>query len=149
MPANLYGPKDNFHPEYSHVIPGLMRRIHDARMTDQPKVTVWGTGKPTRDFLFSQDLAEGLLFLMQNYDGLEHINIGPSRETSIAELAQTMAKIVGYTGELEFDTSKPDGTPRRYLDTSKINALGWSARTSLEDGLVKTYKWYQENIANS
>lgn len=148
MPANLYGPNDNYHPEHSHVIPALMKRIHDAKLNNTPEVVIWGTGNPTRDFLYSFDLADGLIFLMEKYDGLEHINIGPSKETSIRELAETMCKVIGYEGKLTFDTSKPDGTPRRYLDVSRINELGWSSKVSLEEGLKETYQWFTENINN-
>ena len=145
MPANLYGIKDNFHPTNSHVIPGMMRRFHETKMRGDKEMVIWGTGNPTRDFLYITDLARGLVFLMNNYDELEHINIGPGYETSIKELAETLKEIVGFEGELIFDTSKPDGTPRRYLDVSKINNLGWKATTSLNDGLKETYEWFIEN----
>ena len=145
MPANLYGINDNFHPQNAHVIPMIMRRFHEAKLNGDKQVTVWGTGKPTRDFLNSKDVATGLLFLMLNYDGLEHINIGPGYETSIKELAETMKEVVGFEGELVFDTSKPDGTPRRYLDTSKMKALGWEAKVDLKQGLTETYEWFEQN----
>lgn len=147
MPANLYGPNDNFHHQNAHVIPMLMDRFHKAKEQNASEVIVWGTGKPTRDFLYSEDLAEGLIMLMENYDELEYINIGPGYETSIKELAETMKEVVGFEGELVFDTSKPDGTPRRYLDVTKINNLGWKAKTTLREGLEKMYKWYLENKA--
>jgi GDP-L-fucose synthase len=146
MPSNLYGPKDNFHPQNAHVLPMLMARFHQAKISNQPKVEVWGTGKPTRDFLFSEDLAKGLIFLMDNYDQAEHINIGPGYEISIGDAAQLVKQVVGFEGKLEFNPSKPDGTPRRYLDVTKINALGWKAETSLEDGLTKMYEWYKQNL---
>jgi GDP-L-fucose synthase len=145
MPANLYGPNDNFHSTNSHVIPGMMRRFYETRNVGQNEVTVWGTGNPTRDFLFSEDLADGLIFLMNNYNGLEHINIGPGYETSIKELAETIKEIVGFEGNLVFDTSKPNGTPRRYLDVTNINNLGWKSKTTLKEGLSKTYSWFKEN----
>lgn len=145
MPANLYGINDNFHPQNAHVIPMIMRRFHEAKLNGDKQVTVWGTGKPTRDFLNSKDVATGLLFLMLNYNELEHINIGPGYETSIRELAETMKEVIGFEGELVFDTSKPDGTPRRYLDTSKMKAMGWEAKINLKDGLIETYKWFVEN----
>lgn len=148
MPANLYGPKDNFHKQNAHVIPMLMRRFHDAKMNNDAETVVWGTGKPTRDFLFSEDLAEGLVLLMNKYDELGHINIGPGVETSIGELATLIKEVVGFNGELKFDVTKPDGTPKRYLDNSKIKALGWSAKTSLRQGLQKTYEWFLENENN-
>lgn len=146
MPANLYGPKDNFHRQNAHVIPMLIRRFHEAKLNNDAETVVWGTGKPTRDFLFSEDLAEGLVHLMNNYNELEHINIGPGYETSIKKLAETIKEVVGYQGKLTFDTTKPDGTPRRYLDTTKINNLGWQAKTSLKEGLQKSYDWFLENI---
>lgn len=145
MPANLYGPNDNFNPQYAHVTPMLMGRFHQAKVDNAKDVIVWGTGKPTRDFLFSEDLADGLLFLMENYDGLEHINIGPGVETSIRELAETLKDVIGFEGELTWDTSKPDGTPRRYLDTTKMQSLGWKPKTSLKEGLTKMYEWYVAN----
>lgn len=146
MPANLYGPRDNFHPQNAHVVPMLMRRFYEAKIQNLPETVVWGTGNPTRDFLFSEDLANGLVLLMNTYDDLEHINIGPGYETSIRELAETIKEIVGYEGQLTFDTSKPDGTPRRYLDVTKMKEFGWEAKTSLRDGLQKMYEWYLENV---
>lgn len=148
MPANLYGPKDNFHKQNAHVIPMLMRRFIETKEAGESEVVVWGTGKPTRDFLFSEDLAEGLIHLMNNYDELEHINIGPGYETTISELAETIKEVTGFEGELKFDTSKPDGTPRRYLDTAKINNLGWKAKTPLKEGLQKMYEWFMQNRDN-
>jgi len=145
MPANLYGINDNFHPTNSHVIPALLRRFVETKERGEDKMVIWGTGNPTRDFLFADDLAEGLVHLMNNYDELEHINIGPGYQTSIRELAETLMEITGFEGELVFDTSKPDGTPKRYLDTTKIEALGWKAKTSLKEGLQKTYDWFMAN----
>jgi GDP-L-fucose synthase len=148
MPANLYGPNDNFHKQNAHVIPMLLRRFVETKEAKEKEVIVWGTGKPTRDFLFSEDLAEGLVYLMLNYDELEHINIGPGCETTIKELAELMKEVTGFEGELIFDTSKPDGTPRRYLDTTKINELGWKAKTPLKEGLQKMYDWFMQNRNN-
>ncbi|MBE0573513.1 GDP-L-fucose synthase [Candidatus Dojkabacteria bacterium] len=148
MPANLYGPNDNFHKQNAHVIPMLLRRFTETKAAKEREVVVWGTGKPTRDFLFSEDLAEGLVYLMLNYDELEHINIGPGYETTIKELAELMKEVTGFEGELIFDTSKPDGTPRRYLDTTKINELGWKAKTPLKEGLQKMYDWFMQNRNN-
>lgn len=147
MPANLYGPKDNFHRENAHVIPMLMRRFHEAKLNGESETIVWGTGNPTRDFLYVKDLAEGLVFIMNNYDETEQINIGPGYETSIRELAETIKEVVGYEGELKFDTTKPDGTPRRYLDVSKLKDLGWEAKTSLQGGLTEMYQWFLEHEA--
>jgi GDP-L-fucose synthase len=142
MPANLFGINDNFHTKNGHVIPMLLRRFHEAKINNAPEVVVWGTGKPTRDFLFADDLASGLIHLMQHYDGVEHINIGPGQETSIAELVELIKEVVGYEGNIVFDIEKPDGTPRRYLETSKITALGWSPKHTLKEALQKTYEWF-------
>lgn len=147
MPTNLYGPGDNFHPQNSHVLPGLIRRFHEAKVAGAPSVTVWGTGTPLREFLHVDDLARACLYLLENYDASEPINVGVGRDLSIRELAETVAGIVGYRGLLEFDTSKPDGTPRKLLDVSKIHSLGWSAQIGLRDGLAQTYAWYQEQLA--
>ena len=142
MPTNLYGPGDNFHPENSHVVPGLIRRIHEAKVANAPEVVIWGTGTPLREFLHADDLADALVFLMRNYSAEEMINIGSGQEVSIAELAASIAEIVGYRGALRFDASKPDGTPRKLLDGTRLHALGWSARTGLTEGLVDTYEAY-------
>lgn len=142
MPTNLYGYNDNFDLESSHVLPALMRKIHDAKENNVPEVTVWGTGSPLREFLFVDDLADALVFLMNEYSGEEHVNVGAGTDVSIKELAQLICKVVGYKGKLVFDTSKPDGTPKKLLDVSKINSLGWKAAVSLEEGIRKTYEWY-------
>jgi len=146
MPTNLYGPGDNFHPENSHVLAALLRRFHEAAQANAAEVTLWGTGTPLREFLFVDDLAEAVIFLLQHYDDPETINIGSGHEVSIAELAKRVAETVGFTGEIVHDLSKPDGTPRKVLDTSKLTNLGWHATTSLDEGLAKTYAWYLENI---
>lgn len=146
MPANLYGINDNFHPENSHVLPALMRRMHEAKLNNSPEMVIWGTGKPTRDFLFSEDVAEGLIVIMGKYNDLEHINLGPGYETSILEAVQTLKEVIGYEGEFVHDTSRPDGTPRRYLDNSKVLALGWKPKYSLKEGLTKMYAWYVEAL---
>ena len=142
MPTNLYGYNDNFDLESSHVLPALMRKIHEAKENNIPEVTVWGTGAPLREFLFVDDLAEALVFLMNEYSGEEHVNVGTGTDVSIKELAQLICKVVGYGGKIVFDTSKPDGTPKKLLDVSKINSLGWKAKVSLEEGIRKTYEWY-------
>ncbi|MBQ1997989.1 MAG: GDP-L-fucose synthase [Spirochaetales bacterium] len=142
MPTNLYGYNDNFDLESSHVLPALMRKIHEAKENNIPEVTVWGTGAPLREFLFVDDLAEALVFLMNEYSGEEHVNVGTGTDVSIKELAQLICKVVGYSGKIVFDTSKPDGTPKKLLDVSKINSLGWKAKVSLEEGIRKTYEWY-------
>jgi nucleoside-diphosphate-sugar epimerase len=145
MPTNLYGPGDNFSLQTSHVLPALLRKIHDAKKRGLSEVEVWGTGKPRREFLHVDDLADACVFLMQNYDGDGWINVGWGRDETIAELAHTICRVVGFTGALRFDTSKPDGTPRKLLDTSRLTALGWSPRIELEAGIRSTYEWFLNN----
>ncbi|MCW2634766.1 MAG: NAD-dependent epimerase/dehydratase [Blastococcus sp.] len=147
MPTNLYGPGDNFHPQNSHVLPGLIRRFHEAKLADAPAVVVWGTGTPLREFLHVEDLARACLFLLEHYDEPAPINVGVGEDLSIRALAEMVADIVGYQGRLEFDTSKPDGTPRKLLDVSKLHGLGWHAEIDLREGLEQTYAWYQEQLA--
>ncbi len=142
MPTNLYGPGDNFHPENSHVLAALLRRFHEAAKDKASEVTIWGTGTPLREFLFVDDLADGVIFLLKNYDDPQTINIGSGQEVSIKELAQKIASVVGFTGEIVHDLTKPDGTPRKVLDTSKLTKLGWHAQTTLDEGLRRTYEWY-------
>ncbi|XP_021822494.1 putative GDP-L-fucose synthase 2 [Prunus avium] len=146
MPTNLYGPHDNFHPENSHVLPALMRRFHEAKVKGAKEVVVWGSGSPLREFLHVDDLADGVVFLMENYGGLEHVNVGSGKEVTIKELAELVKEVVGFEGELVWDSSKPDGTPRKLMDSSKLAGLGWTPKISLKDGLVDTYKWYLENV---
>jgi GDP-L-fucose synthase len=148
MPNNLYGINDNFIIEQCHVIPSFINKFLTAKDKNISSVTCFGDGSPTREFLFSDDLADGLTFLMDNYDDPEIINIGPDREVSIKELSELVSKLVGYDGELLWDTSKPNGTPRRALDTTKISSLGWKSKTSLEDGLKYTIDWFLENRSN-
>ena len=145
MPTNLYGPQDNFHPEHSHVLPALLRRFHEAQRDGLKEVTVWGSGTPKREFLHSDDLASACLFLMEHYDSPEIINIGWGQDCTIRELAEMIAKTVGYTGKLKWDDSRPDGTPRKVLDNSKLSSLGWEPKISLQEGLRLTYQWYLEN----
>lgn len=147
MPTNLYGPGDNFHPTGSHVLPGLIRRFHQAKLDGAPAVTVWGTGTPRREFLHVDDLARACLHLLEAYDEPEPINVGVGEDLSIRELATMVADVVGYTGELEFDTTKPDGTPRKLLDVSKLHDLGWREQIPLRAGLTATYAWYLEQLA--
>lgn len=142
MPTNLYGPNDNFDLNSSHVLPALIRKMHDARIMYKPEVSVWGTGTPKREFLHVDDLAAACLFLMQNYEDSEIINIGTGDDISIKDLAELVKKVVGYQGRLVFDTSKPDGTPRKLLDVSKINSMGWKATITLQTGIEQTYKWF-------
>src|SRR3954447_10834125 len=147
MPTNLYGPGDNFHPERSHVLPGLIRRIDQAARSGAPSVTVWGTGTPRREFLHVDDMARACVHLLEHYDEPEPINIGVGEDLTIRQLAELVADIVGFDGELVFDTSKPDGTPRKLLDVSRIHALGWRAEIALREGLEQTYAWYREQEA--
>jgi GDP-L-fucose synthase len=142
MPTNLYGPGDNFDLQTSHVLPALLRKFHAAKETGAAEVTVWGSGSPRREFLYVDDLADALCFLMERYDSPEIINVGWGEDVTIAELARTIADIVGFRGGIVFDRSKPDGTPRKLLDVGKIGGLGWRARTPLQDGIRKTYGWY-------
>jgi GDP-L-fucose synthase len=146
MPTNIYGYGDNFDLAASHVLPALMRKAVDARDAGAD-LPVWGSGKPKREFLFSEDLADALVFLMQHYDGEDHVNVGSGTDVSIAELAKLVGKTVGFKGKLEFDATKPDGTPRKLLDVSKLAALGWKSTTSLEDGLRLTYDWFVKNYS--
>ena len=154
MPTNLYGPGDNFHPENSHVIPGLLRRFHEAKVRGDKYVNVWGSGRPRREFMHVDDLASACVYIMNLdkdiYDNftqpmLSHVNVGVGKDCSIKELAEAIAEVVGFDGEICFDTSKPDGTPQKLLDISRITALGWSAKISLEKGLKHTYQWFLEN----
>ncbi|CAI9783001.1 unnamed protein product [Fraxinus pennsylvanica] len=148
MPTNLYGPNDNFHPENSHVLPALLRRFHEAKVNNVAEVVVWGSGKPLREFLHVDDLADAVVFLMENYSGLDHVNVGSGKEVSIRELAELVKDVVEYKGEIVWDSSKPDGTPRKLMDNSKLAEIGWEAKISLRDGLKDTYKWYLENVVN-
>jgi GDP-L-fucose synthase len=152
MPTNLYGINDSFNLQTSHVIPALIRKFHEAKINNREFVTIWGTGQPRREFLFVDDLADAIVFLLENLNAEElyanqisQINIGTGEDLEIRELAETIKKIVGFEGEIDFDTTKPDGTPRKLLDVTRINNLGWKYKTSLEDGLQQTYHWYLEN----
>ena len=143
MPTNLYGPGDNFDLENSHVLPALIRKFHEAKETGAASVEVWGTGTPRREFLHVDDLADACVYLMANYSSADIINVGWGKDISIAELAHLVAEVVGFEGELEFDPSKPDGTPRKLLDTQRLSDLGWSPSISLRDGIEDTYRWYR------
>ena len=147
MPTNLYGPGDNFHPENSHVMPALIRRFHEAEKSDAPKVTCWGDGSAMREFLHVDDLAEACYVCMQDYDEDYHINVGTGEDVTIKELTETIVDVVGYAGEVEWDTSKPNGTPRKLLNVDKIHKLGWKHKIGLREGIVSTYRWYMENEA--
>ena len=146
MPTNLYGPGDNFDLNNSHVLPALIRKFHEAKVNQCPEVVVWGTGKPRREFLFVDDLADASLFLMNNYQGDEIVNVGVGQDQTIGDLAEKIRDLVGYRGDITFDTSKPDGTPRKLLDVSRLFGLGWRPKTSLRDGISQTYGWYQEKM---
>ncbi len=157
MPTNLYGENDNFHPDNSHVIPALMRRFHEAKCTGAAEVSVWGSGKPMREFLHVDDMAAASVYVMNLGDAsyqentqpmLSHINVGTGVDCTIKHLAETMAEVVGYKGEVVFDATKPDGTPRKLLDVSRLKSLGWQASTSLKDGLAMTYNWFLANQAD-
>nr|GLL34303.1 putative GDP-L-fucose synthase 2 [Ipomoea trifida] len=145
MPTNLYGPNDNFHPENSHVLPALLRRFHEAKVRSDEKVVVWGSGSPLREFLHVDDLADAIVFLLEHYSGLEHVNVGSGKEVTIKELAELVKEVVGFKGELVWDPTKPDGTPRKLMDSSSLAGMGWTPKISLRDGLIDTYKWYLDN----
>ena len=145
MPTNLYGPNDNYHPEHSHVMPALIRRFHEAVESGAPSVTCWGDGSPLREFLYVDDLADLCVFLMDNYDGDETVNAGTGKELTIRELTETVADVIGYRGEILWDTTRPNGTPRKLLDVSKATALGWTYRTELRDGIRLAYEDFLSN----
>jgi len=142
MPTNLYGPGDNFDLHSSHVLPALIRKAHEAKINNEPAFTVWGSGSPRREFLYVEDLADALAFLLENYDSPEVINVGCGKDVTIRELAEIVSEVVGFQGKLIFDQSKPDGTPRKLLDTTRLEKLGWTPRVSLRDGIEQTYQWY-------
>ena len=145
MPTNLYGPRDNYDLHNSHVLPAFIRKVHEAKKSGAKSITVWGTGTPRREFLHTTDLAEACLFLLEHYDEPDLVNIGCGEDVTIRELAETVCDVLGFDGKLEFDTSKPDGTPRKLLDISKIKSLGWSPRISLREGIADAYRWFREN----
>ncbi len=145
MPTNLYGYNDNYHPENSHVLPALIRKFHEAKVNSQPTVTVWGTGTPLREFLFSDDLGDACFYIMQNYNGKDFLNIGTGKDLPVKDLALLVKKIIGFEGQIVFDTSKPDGTPRKLMDVSKLESLGWKYTTELEEGIRLAYEDFQKN----
>ncbi|NNG26057.1 MAG: GDP-L-fucose synthase [Ignavibacteriaceae bacterium] len=153
MPTNMYGPYDNFDLETSHVLAALIRKFYEAKKKSDKSVTIWGTGKPLREFLYVEDFADAIIFMMENVEakdlyekGISHINIGSGKDLTINELAEMIADVIGFKGNIIHDESKPDGTPRKLMDVSRINVLGWKYKTELREGLVKTYKWFKENI---
>jgi GDP-L-fucose synthase len=146
MPTNLYGPGDNFDLMQSHVVPALVAKAHAAVIDRAPAIEVWGTGKVRREFLYVDDAADGMVYLMKNYSGEEIVNLGPGTDVTIAELVERVCKVVGYRGGVQFDTTRPDGTPRKMVDTTFAASLGWKAKTPLEEGLATTYRWYVDHI---
>jgi GDP-L-fucose synthase len=149
MPTNLYGPHDNYDLHNSHVLPAFIRKVHEAKQAGAKSITVWGTGTPRREFLHTTDLAEACLFLLERYDEPDLVNIGCGEDVTIRELAETVCDVLGFDGTLEFDASKPDGTPRKLLDISKIKALGWSPRIPLREGIADAYRWFRENYRDA
>ena len=147
MPTNLYGPGDNFDLESSHVGAALMVKAHRAKLEGRPAIEIWGTGTPRRELLFVDDLADACVHLLRHYSQEAHVNVGTGQDATIDEIARTIARVVGFEGEFTYDRSKPDGTPRKLLDVSRMAAAGWTASTSLEEGMRRTYEWYRENVA--
>ncbi len=148
MPTNLYGPGDNFDLTSSHVMPALMRKIHQAKVDGASEVVIWGSGKPLREFMHVDDLADALIFLLKHYSGEQHVNVGTGIDVSIVQLAELLAEIIDWQGRFVFDSSKPDGTPRKLMDVRKLAALGWTAPTSLRDGIARTYAWFQNRLTD-
>lgn len=147
MPTNLYGPGDNYDPASSHVAAAMLVKVHHAKNTDARSITIWGTGSPRREFLYVDDLADALVFLMKHYSGESHINVGTGQDITIRELAQTVARVAEWSGQFEYDASKPDGMPRKVMDVSRLKNLGWSAKTGLDDGFRLAYRWYVDHVA--
>jgi GDP-L-fucose synthase len=147
MPTNLYGPADNFDLESSHVVPALIAKAHAVKLAGRGEIVVWGSGKPLRELMYVDDLADALVFLMKNYSGEDHVNIGVGEDISIRTLAETIARVVGVESRLKFDPSRPDGAPRKLLDSGRLRALGWRPKMALQDGLQTTYRWYLDNVA--
>lgn len=153
MPTNMYGPNDNFDLHTSHVLPALLRKFHEANLSKLPAVTLWGSGKPMREFMYVEDLADAMIFMLENINAadlyensISQLNIGTGKDLTISELASIISDVIGYNGETIYDSTKPDGTPRKLMDVSRINSLGWKYKTELKEGIEKTYKWYLENI---
>ena len=145
MPTNLYGPNDNYDLNNSHVMPALIRKFHEAKVNNEQVVEVWGSGKPLREFLYVEDMADACVFLMENYDGEEHLNVGTGKEISIRELAEIVKDVVGFDGKVKFNSEKPDGTMRKLLDVYKLRDIGWKYKVELEDGIRKSYEWFERN----
>jgi len=149
MPTNLYGPGDNFDLQSSHVLPALIRKVHEAKLRGDPSITMWGTGTPLREFLHSDDCADALVFLLKNYSQDEHVNVGSGSDVSIADLAAIVCDVVGYRGQIERDLTKPDGTPRKLMSADKLRSMGWTPKITLEAGIASTYQWFLENAAGA
>jgi len=149
MPTNLYGPEDNYDLNGSHVMPAMIRKFHEAKVNNAPSVELWGTGTPLREFLYVDDMADACVFLLENYDGVQHVNIGTGKEVSIKELAETVKRTVGFEGEIIWNSDMPDGTPRKLTDVSKLHGLGWTHKVDLEEGVKLAYEWFAENIENA
>lgn len=146
MPTNLYGPHDNYDLSGSHVMPAMIRKFHDAKVSGAPSVELWGTGTPLREFLYVDDMADACVFLLENYDGEQHVNIGTGKEVTIRELAETVKRVVGYAGEIVWNKDMPDGTPRKLTDVTKLHNLGWTHKVELEEGVQLAYDWFRENV---
>ena len=149
MPTNLYGPHDNYDLSGSHVMPAMIRKFHDAKISNAPSVELWGTGTPLREFLYVDDMADACVFLLENYDGEQHVNIGTGKEVTIKELAETVKRVVGYTGEIVWNKDMPDGTPRKLTDVTKLHNLGWTHKVELEEGVQLAYDWFRENVEDA
>ena len=149
MPTNLYGPNDNYHPTHSHVLPALIRRFHEAKEQNLPYVTCWGDGSPLREFLYVDDMADACVFLLENYSGEQHVNIGTGKEVTIKELAETVKEVVGYEGEIVWNKDMPDGTPRKLTNVDKLHGLGWTHKVELREGVQLAYDWFRENVQNA
>ena len=149
MPTNLYGPHDNYDLKGSHVLPAMIRKFHEAKLSNAPSVELWGTGTPLREFLYVDDMADACVFLLENYDGEQHVNIGTGKEVTIKELAEMVKKTVGFEGEIIWNDSRPDGTPRKLTDVTKLHALGWRHKVELEEGIGMAYDWFKENVENA
>lgn len=149
MPTNLYGPHDNYDLSTSHVMPAMIRKFHEAKVNNKPSVELWGTGSPLREFLYVDDMADGCVFLLENYSGVEHVNIGTGVELTIKELAEKVKEVVGYEGEIVWNSDMPDGTPRKLADVSKLHSLGWKHKVELDEGIRLAYEWFKENVDNA
>lgn len=154
MPTNLYGPNDNFNLETSHVLPALIRKFHEAKVQGKDSVTIWGTGKPLREFMFVEDLANAIVFMMENIEakdlyenGITHLNVGSGKDITISDLAKLISEIVGFNGKIEYDSTKPDGTPRKLMDVTRINSLGWKYKTELKEGIIKAYNFFKQKYS--